>query len=50
MLTLPVVIGDAGGFYGANRQAGWSGERVHPFNAVWPLAPTEDRVIDVGRR
>ena len=48
VLTLPVVIGDAGGFYDANRQAGWSGERVHPFNAVWPLAPTEDRVIDVA--
>jgi hypothetical protein len=48
VLTLPAVIGDAGGFYGASRQAGWSGERVYPFNAVWPLAPTEDRVISVG--
>jgi Glycosyltransferase family 87 len=47
-LTLPVVIGDAYGFYGASRQAGWAGERVYPFNAVWPLAPTEDRVISVG--
>jgi hypothetical protein len=47
-LTLPVVVGNASGFYGASRQAGWAGERVHPFNAVWPLSPTEDRVIDVA--
>jgi hypothetical protein len=47
-LTLPVAIGNAGGFYGASRQAGWAGERVYAFNAVWPLAPTEDRVISVG--
>jgi glycosyl transferase family 87 len=48
VLTLPVVLADAGGFYDANRQASWSGERVHPFNAVWPLAPSEDRVISVA--
>jgi hypothetical protein len=48
LLTVPVVIADAGGFYQANRQTGWSGQRVHPFNAVWPLAATEDRVIDVA--
>jgi hypothetical protein len=48
VLTLPVVIGDAHGFYGATRQAGWSGTRVYPFNGVWPLAPTEHRVISVG--
>jgi hypothetical protein len=47
-LTVPVILGDASGFYGASRQAGWAGERVHPFNAVWPLSPTEDRVIDVA--
>ncbi len=47
-LTLPAVIGDASGFYTANRQAGWSGQRVHPFNAIWPLAPNQDRVISVG--
>jgi hypothetical protein len=47
-LTLPVVFADANGFYGASRQAGWAGHRVYPFNAVWPLAPTEDRVISVG--
>jgi hypothetical protein len=47
-LTLPAVVGDTEGFYGATRQAGWAGERVHPFNAVYPLAPTEDRVISVG--
>jgi glycosyl transferase family 87 len=49
-LTLPVAVGDAGGFYGATRQAGWAGERVHPFNALWPVAPTEDRVIEVAGR
>jgi hypothetical protein len=49
VLTLPVVIGNASGFYGASRQAGWAGQRVYPFNAVWPLAPTEDRVISVGK-
>ena len=48
VLTLPAVIGDTEGFYGATRQAGWAGERVYPFNAVYPLAPTEDRVISVG--
>ncbi len=47
-LTVPVIAGNASGFYGASRQAGWAGERVYPFNAVWPLAPTEDRVIDVA--
>jgi hypothetical protein len=47
-LTLPAVIGDTQGFYGATRQAGWAGERVYPFNAVYPLAQTEDRVISVG--
>ena len=47
-LTLPAVVGDTEGFYGATRQAGWAGERVYPFNAVYPLAPTEDRVISVG--
>jgi hypothetical protein len=46
-ITVPVIAADAEGFYGTSRQAGWSGERVHPFNAVWPLAPTEDRVITV---
>ena len=48
VLTLPVVIADANGFYGATRQAGWAGTRVYPFNGVWPLAPTEDRVVSVG--
>jgi hypothetical protein len=48
LITAPVMLADAHGFYNANRQVGWSGERVYPFNAVWPLAPTEDRVIDVA--
>jgi hypothetical protein len=47
-MTAPVVLGDPNGFYGASRQAGWAGKRVYPFNAIWPLAPTEDRVISVG--
>jgi hypothetical protein len=47
-LTLPIVVADSSGFVGASRQAGWAGTRVYPFNAVYPLAPTEDRVIDVA--
>jgi hypothetical protein len=47
-LTVPVLATNSGGFYTANRQAGWSGERVYPFNALWPVAPTEDRIISVG--
>lgn len=48
LLTVPVVVGDAQGFYGASRQAGWAGQRVYPFNALWPVAPTDDRVISVA--
>jgi hypothetical protein len=47
-LTLPLVVGNTSSFSGTARQAAWGGERVHPFNALWPLAPTEDRVISVG--
>jgi hypothetical protein len=47
-LTLPALIGDTEGFSGATRQAAWAGERVYPYNAVYPLAPTEDRVISIG--
>ena len=48
LLTVPVIVGDAHGFYGASRQAGWAGQRVYPFNALWPVAPTDDRVISVA--
>jgi hypothetical protein len=48
VLTLPLLIGDLTSFYHSSRLAGWAGERVHPFNALWPLAPTEDRVISVA--
>jgi glycosyl transferase family 87 len=47
-LTLPLVAGNAGGFEDATRQAAWGGERVHPWNAVWPVAAAEDRVISIG--
>ena len=47
-LTMPLVLGNPESFSGAAEQAAWAGERVHPFNAVWPLAPPEDRVISVG--
>jgi hypothetical protein len=48
LLTVPVVVADMHGFYGASRQAGWGGTRVYPFNALWPIAPAEDRVISVA--
>lgn len=47
-LTLPLVTGNAGGFEDATRQAAWGGERVHPWNAIWPVATVEDRVISIG--
>jgi hypothetical protein len=48
LLTLPTIAGNTGGFYASSRQAAWSGHRVYPWNAVYPLAPTEDRVITVA--
>jgi hypothetical protein len=47
LLTVPAIAGNARAFYQSNRQAALSGERVYPWNAVYPLAPTEDRVITV---
>jgi hypothetical protein len=48
LLTLPAIAGNARGFYESNRSAAWSGHRVYPWNAVYPLAPSEDRAITVG--
>ena len=48
LLTAPLVLGNSTSFSKTAEQAAYSGERVHPFNAVWPLAPSEDRVISVG--
>ncbi len=48
VLTLPLMLGNPGSFSGAAKQAAHAGERVHPFNAVWPVSPSEDRVIAVG--
>ena len=48
LLTVPLMLGNPESFSGAAEQAAWGGERVHPFNAVWPVAPPEDRVISVG--
>ena len=42
------MLGNPESFSGATEQAAWAGERVHPFNAVWPVALPEDRVIAVG--
>jgi glycosyl transferase family 87 len=47
-LTLPVAVADSGSFASSSKQAGWAGTRVYPFNAVYPFAPSEDRVIDVA--
>ena len=48
LLTVPLMLGNPSSFSGATDKAAWAGERVHPFNAVWPLASPEDRVIAVG--
>jgi len=47
VLTLPLVL-DSSSFYETNRLASVSGERVYAFSAVYPFAPTEDRVISVA--
>ena len=48
VLTVPLVLANRSSFSTATAQAAWAGERVHPFNAVWPLASSEDRVISIG--
>ena len=47
-LTIPLMLGNPDSFTGTAKLAAHVGERVHPFNAVWPVAPSEDRVISVG--
>jgi hypothetical protein len=47
-LTAPLVAGNLSSFSTTTEKAAWAGERVHPFNAVWPVAISEDRVISVG--
>ena len=47
-LTLPLVVGNLSGFTDATHQAAWGGQRVHPWNALWPLAGIEDRVVSIG--
>jgi Glycosyltransferase family 87 len=47
-LTLPLAAGNLSGFSDTTRQAAWGGERVHPWNALWPVAAIEDRVISIG--
>jgi hypothetical protein len=46
--TLPLVAGNLSGFADSTQQAAWGGERVHPWNALWPVAGIEDRVISIG--
>jgi hypothetical protein len=48
VLTAPLVAGNLSSFSTTTEKAAWAGERVHPFNAVWPVAISEDRVISVG--
>jgi hypothetical protein len=47
-LTLPLVAGNLSSFSQTTRQAAWGGERVNPWNVLWPLAASEDRVISIG--
>lgn len=48
VLTAPLALGNSTSFSKTAELAAHAGERVHPFNAVWPLAPSEDRVISIG--
>jgi hypothetical protein len=48
VLTLPLVAGNLSGFSENTRLAAWGGQGVNPWNVLWPLAGSEDRVISVG--
>jgi hypothetical protein len=47
-LTLPLVAGNLSGFTQSTQQAAWGGQSVNPWNLLWPLAGSEDRVVSVG--
>jgi hypothetical protein len=48
VLTVPLVIGNLSGFSETAKLAAYGGESVHPWNVLWPLVGTEDRVISIG--
>jgi hypothetical protein len=48
VLTVPLVAGNLSGFSETAQLAAYGGESVHPWNVLWPLAGTEDRVISIG--
>jgi hypothetical protein len=47
-LTLPLLAGNLSGFADATQQAAWGGERVNPWNVLFPFAGASDTVISVG--
>jgi hypothetical protein len=47
-LTVPLIAGNLSGFSDTTRQAAWGGQSVNPWNVLWPLAGSEDRVIAIG--
>jgi glycosyl transferase family 87 len=47
-LTVPLIAGNLSGFSDTTRQAAWGGQSVNPWNVLWPLAGSEDRVISIG--
>jgi hypothetical protein len=48
VLTLPLLVGSLGDFADATRQAAWGGERVNPWNLVYPFAAAGDTVVSIG--
>jgi hypothetical protein len=48
VLTVPLVAGNLSGFSETAKLAAHGGESVHPWNLLWPLAGTEDRMISIG--
>jgi hypothetical protein len=48
VLTVPLVAGNLSGFSETAKLAAYGGESVHPWNVLWPMAGTEDRVISIG--
>jgi hypothetical protein len=47
-LTLPLIAGNLSGFSQTTQQAAWGGQSVDPWNVLWPLAESEDRLISIG--
>ncbi|MGH2979876.1 MAG: glycosyltransferase 87 family protein [Solirubrobacterales bacterium] len=48
VLTLPLIAGNLSGFSETTQQAAWGGQSVNPWNLLWPLADSQDRVISIG--